>query len=98
MQRRNRVRPARESQGEHCHAEKLVRIRWIFASEAEQAVGRKPESFAQRSDVLFYKTGIEAVVAGRHRSMGGEYDFSGDTRHRGVEGKAFVFHAHVDCL
>src|SRR4051812_831879 len=40
--------------------------------------------------------GIEAIMSCGYGSVRGEYDFPGDPRNRGIEGDAFVFHAHAD--
>src|SRR5271154_3494712 len=46
--------------------------------------------------MLFDQICIEAIVPGRHGSMGSENHFPGNARHGGVESNALVGHAHVD--
>ena len=57
---------------------------------------REAQGFAERSDVFFDESGIEAIVTGGYRSVGGEDDFAGDSGNGGLEREAFIFHAHAD--
>src|SRR5664279_4645429 len=42
--------------------------------------------------MLFHQIGIEAIMAGRYGSMGGENHFPGHARHRLIEADAFFLH------
>ena len=46
VQSRDGIGATGESQSEHCHAKKFVRIVRVLASEAEQAVLREAQGFA----------------------------------------------------
>src|ERR1700674_2577802 len=92
VQRGYRIGAARELQTEHGHAETFVTV-GILASQRHEIFLGKPEGLAQRSEVLFDQIGIEAIMAGGHRSVGREDHFTGNSRHRHVETDALLFHA-----
>ena len=93
MHRGYGVGPPRRLEGKHRHAEVLVCVAGIDAAERHQGVSVQPQRFAKRAQVLFDQRLGKPIVAGRHRSMGGENDLPGDAAQRlgGVD--AFERHA-----
>ena len=70
----------------------------MLAAKAHQVILRKPQLVAQRAKVLLNQVGVEAVVAGGHRSVGGKDHFAGNLARGGVEVHAFFLHAAANGL
>ena len=92
VQRADRVGPARELEADDGHAEGFVLVLRLDAAEAHQLRGRNAQRVAQRAQVLFDQSGVEAVVAGGHGRVGGEDGVLGDFAERFVERQAVVGH------
>ena len=86
MQRGNCVGATGKTESEHGHAEFFFAIIRIFAAETEEAFLGKSELFAEKTQVFFQKSGIEAIVqyviqAGRvYSSSALDFYVSGDER------------------
>src|SRR5437660_643305 len=63
------------------------------SSQRHEIFDGRPEGLAQRSEMRFDQSGIEAIMAGGHRSVGCEDHFTGNTRHRHLEADALFVHA-----
>ena len=72
MQTRDRVDVAGEIHPEDGHAEVLVRVGGVLASQSHQRVVRKPQLLAEGAEVLFDQGRVKVVVTGDHGGMGGE--------------------------
>ena len=70
----------------------------VFAAKAHQRIVRNPKLLTQTSQVLFNQIGVEAIVTGRHRSVGGEDHFPRNEAGGSGEVEAFFAHAIADCL
>src|ERR1700730_4512369 len=100
MERRYSVGAPRQSQREHRHAEKFVRIVGILSAESQQTFLGEPERLAQRADMLLAQApyeprdppGSEAVVPRRYRSVRGKHDFPRDSRNRCLKRNPFLLH------
>ena len=68
-------------------------IAGILASQFHQLLVRDAQRIAQRPEMLFDQFGVKPVVAGGHRSVGGEDHFAGNPADGLVKANAFVLHA-----
>ena len=59
VKRRNGIRAPRELQAKHGHAELLVMVAGILASELHQLLVRDPETVADRAEMFFNQIGSE---------------------------------------
>jgi hypothetical protein len=96
VQRGNCVGAAGKTESEHGHAEIFFAIIRIFAAETEEAFLGKSELFADKTQVFFQKSGIEAIVAGRDRSVSGKNHLARNARYGIVETDSFFFHAKAN--
>ena len=98
VQRRNGIGAAGDPQAQHGQTEIFIRIGGIFPANLHQAIERKPQTIAQRAEVLFHQPGVESIVARRHGSMGGKNHFPANERQGLFKGQALVLHAGADGL
>jgi hypothetical protein len=68
----------------------------MLAPQRHQPFMREAERLAQRSQVLFHQTPVEAVVAGGHRSVRRKRDLPSYAPRCRVKIDAFVLHAAAD--
>ena len=78
MQSGDRVGAARQSQAQDGHAEILIAIAGILASQFHKLFLGDTQRLAQRSKMLLHQFGVEAVVACGHGSVGGENHLPGN--------------------
>ena len=89
---------ARELQGQYGHAEELVLIAGIHASQTHEVFVRQVQPLAQPTQVLLDQRGWKPVVPGGHRRVRGEDGYSRHLAHHLAEGQARLFHHRADHL
>ena len=79
------VRPPRELQTQHGHAEVLAVVLRLDAAEAHQLLKRNAQLVAQRAEVLFDQSAVETVVPGGHGGVRRESRMLGDLPQRFIK-------------
>ena len=98
MQLADAVGVAGQLDGQHRHAEVLLLVAGILASQAEELVTGKAELFVVLAEELLQQFGGEMVDAGLHRCVRGE-DVAGADDLAGLgEGDVALVHQQADAL
>ena len=92
VQAGDRIRVTAEPEGEDRHAERLVRVLRIDATQTDERVMRQSEFVREGADVLLDHVRIEAVMPGRHRRVRREHSHRGRFTKSLVEAQAVLLH------
>ena len=89
---------ARELEGQHGHAERLVPVADVHPAQPHEVLVREVQPFADLAEVLLDQTGGKAIVTGGDRRVRGEDGHPRHLPHHLAEGKRGRFHHGPDHL